>query len=131
LPIQVGSGPVLMSESNSEAVVRLGVYQKHAKTSRSVEAGKSKKGASAPKVGWSSLPEQHNLRLRMSGLLWPEAAQRLANTAYLTRESKGNGQIILFANSPTFRASNLGTTRLFLNALVYGPGLGTEVALDL
>jgi hypothetical protein len=64
--------------------------------------------------------------LRMSGLLWPEATQRLANAAYLTREGVGKGQVILFAGQPTFRAATLGTQRLFMNAIVNGPGMGAN-----
>ena len=60
----------------------------------------------------------------MSGLLWPEATHRLANSAYVTRESLGRGQIILFATGPTFRAATLGPTRVMLNAMIYGPGFG-------
>lgn len=64
--------------------------------------------------------------LRLSGLLWPEARERWANTAYLTRERKGKGQIILFAGDPDIRAYNYGTRQLFLNALLYGPGMGAS-----
>ena len=64
-------------------------------------------------------------RLHLGGLLWPEAAGRLAHTAYLTREGHGRGQIVLFASDPAFRGQTLGTRRLLLNALLYGPGLGT------
>ena len=64
--------------------------------------------------------------LRMSGLLWPEARERWANTAYLTREGKGKGQVILFAGDPDMRAYNYGTRQLFLNALLYGPGMGAS-----
>ena len=64
------------------------------------------------------------MHLRMSGLLWPEATYRLANSAYVTRESLGRGQIILFATGPTFRAATLGPTRAILNAMIYGPGFG-------
>jgi hypothetical protein len=60
----------------------------------------------------------------MSGLLWPEATHRLANAAYVTREPLGRGQVILFAVSPAFRAATRPATRVFLNALVYGPGYG-------
>lgn len=126
LPILISDGPILMSDSNSHAPVRLGVLNQ-------VEQGlwqsmmASSEDKQAPrKIGWATLPSQYELRLRMSGLLWPEAAQRIANTAYLTRESKGNGQIILFADTPVFRGSTLGTNRLFLNAVVYGPGLGAR-----
>ena len=41
--------------------------------------------------------------LRLSGLLWPEARERLSNTAYATVESLGNGQVVLFAADLTFR----------------------------
>jgi len=42
----------------------------------------------------------------------------------VTRESMGSGQVILFAEPPNFRAATLGQARVFLNALVYGPGFG-------
>jgi hypothetical protein len=79
-----------------------------------------------PRVGWAALPPGTALYLRQSGLLWPEAAHRIANTAWVTRESFGRGQIILFATPPTFRGATRGTLRVFLNAVVYGPGLGAS-----
>jgi hypothetical protein len=65
-------------------------------------------------------------RIHLGGLLWPEAAGRLANTAYATREAKGRGQVILFLNEPEFRGWTLGTRRMLTNAILYGPGLGTR-----
>ncbi len=62
--------------------------------------------------------------LRLSGLLWPEARERWQHTAYLTREARGMGQIILFAGQPNFRSYTYGTGRLLINALVFGPGCG-------
>ena len=47
-------------------------------------------------------------RLRLSGLLWPEARERLALTAYATVERVGAGQIILFASPPSFRGATPG-----------------------
>jgi uncharacterized membrane protein len=64
--------------------------------------------------------------LRLSGLLWPEARQRLADTAYATVESVGRGQIILFATDPTLRMWLAGAQRLFLNAVLLGPGMGAS-----
>ena len=64
--------------------------------------------------------------LRLGGLLWPEARERLADAAYLTREGRGDGQLILFAELPTFRGYQLGTARLLSNALILGPGLGAS-----
>ena len=64
--------------------------------------------------------------LRLSGLLWPEARARHADTAYATVERVGRGQIILFVSDPFYRGYMEGTGRLFLNALILGPGLGTS-----
>ena len=126
LPVLISNNPVLMSDNRSEAVVRLGVYKKMDKSMWDNIVATFKDKPVSRKIGWSSLPDEYELKLRMSGLLWPEASQRIANSAYLTRERKGNGQIILFAAQPVFRGSTLGTNRLLLNAIVYGAGLGTN-----
>ena len=67
--------------------------------------------------------------LRMSGLLWPEARERLADAAYCTREGMGRGQVILFAADPTFRGFFRGSARMFLNAVILGPGAGASAGL--
>ncbi|MBU2178246.1 MAG: peptidase, partial [Gammaproteobacteria bacterium] len=118
LPLLFSNHPLLMSDDNSEAAVRIGVMTEN-------------KSALPRKLGWSTLPAGLDVRVRMSGLLWPEAAQRVTNTAYLTRESKGNGQLIMFAGQPVVRGGTKGTERLLLNAIVYGPGLGAEAAIKL
>jgi len=68
-------------------------------------------------------------KLRLSGLLWPEAKERLADTAYATVERVGRGQIILFATDPTYRMWLPGMQRLFLNSVLLGPGMGTSQPL--
>ncbi|MBN1301629.1 MAG: hypothetical protein JW995_10480 [Melioribacteraceae bacterium] len=68
--------------------------------------------------------------IRVSGLLWHEAKYRMANASYLTRESLGNGQLILFADEPTFRSYFESTERLFLNSLLLGPGFGTNQTVE-
>jgi hypothetical protein len=69
------------------------------------------------------LVDEDNLRL--SGLLWPEARTRLANSSFATVERLGRGQVILFASNPTYRGWYPAMERLFLNAVFLGPGLGT------
>ena len=68
---------------------------------------------------------EHAAALRLSGLLWPEARERIARSAYLTREGKGRGQIILFSGEPAFRRGFPATERLLVNAVLLGPGCGT------
>ena len=64
--------------------------------------------------------------MHLGGLLWPEAAARLAHTGYATREGVGRGQVILFADHPAFRRWMVESERLLINAIMLGPGLGTR-----
>jgi hypothetical protein len=68
--------------------------------------------------------------LRLSGLLWPEARERFARSAYATREACGKGQLILFSGQPNYRASFGGAERLLVNAILLGPGFGAVQPLD-
>lgn len=136
MPVLAMGGTVLMATGGVNAPVRLGTFvpapeQKAEPASADAQKKEGDKAEEkpAPRVGWSLLPKGQELRLRLSGLLWPEAADRLANSAYLTREGVGNGQVILFASSPTFRAGARGTARLFTNAVIYGPGCGASHAI--
>jgi len=132
LPVLAFRDPVLMAAEGVEVPVRLGYLTKAAsplaapaKPEKSDPPDTAKKEKpEPPRVGWSALPAGTEMHLRMSGLLWPEATHRLANSAYVTRESLGRGQIILFATGPAFRAATLGPARLMLNAMIYGPGFG-------
>jgi hypothetical protein len=151
LPVLAMGDPVLMAAEGVEAPIRLGYLSKsESKPADTAEPGvaadapepkrkpdstdeqksSDRKEADAkqkkepPRVGWSALPPSTEMHLRMSGLLWPEATHRLANSAYVTREPLGRGQIILFATAPTFRAATLGPARVMLNAMIYGPGFG-------
>ena len=118
LPILYGKQPVLMTSNRAEAVVRIG----------SIEPNN---GSEIKQLNWSTIPADHDIKVRMSGLVWPEASEKIANSAYLTREQIGNGQLILFSGQPNFRGSTRGTSRLWLNAVVYGAGLGTTPRINL
>jgi hypothetical protein len=140
-PALVGRQAVLMAAEGIDVPIRYGLFvpsslrdgltnttaassvpeDGRADNARKSVADKKKEPA---RIGWVANPPGYDLELRMSGLLWPEAAHRIAHGAYLTRESLGRGQIIIFATPPNFRASTRGAMRLFLNAVVYGPGCG-------
>ncbi|MFT5118865.1 MAG: hypothetical protein ACI9NY_002407 [Kiritimatiellia bacterium] len=138
LPLLYSDQPVLMSADGSNAVVRIGVFNalsevakpKNVKKINDDEKSEADKPTSTT-IGWSTLPQGQELLVRMSGLLWPEAAQRIANSAYLTHEKAGSGQIILFSGQPNFRGAARGTNRLLLNAVVYGAGLGSRPKITL
>lgn len=66
--------------------------------------------------------------LRLSGLLWPEAATRMGDAAFATTERVGRGQVVLLAQLPDFRAFWYGTRRLLQNAVLLGPGCGASPA---
>ena len=119
LPVLYSNYPVLMTDKNSQAAVRIG------------EIIDSPENNEVKVLNWSTIPAGKDINIRMSGLVWPEAAQRIANSAYVTRERLGSGQVILFSGEPNFRGSTLGTNRLWLNAVVYGAGLGTSKKLNL
>ena len=118
LPVLYSNYPVLMTGGGSKAAVRIGELSQNAQ----VDAYRT--------INWSDIPPGNDLNVRMSGLVWPEAAQRIANSAYLTQERYGRGQLILFAGEPNFRAAALGTNRLWLNAVIYGAGLGARQVIN-
>jgi hypothetical protein len=118
LTLLFSNSPVLMADDSAEAPVRVGVYSEL-------------DDADARRVGWSPVPAGRELRVRAGGLLWPEARERILNGAWITRERIGDGQVILFAHQPAFRAAQLDGIRLLENALIFGPGLGTDQAVTL
>ncbi|MBU2500174.1 hypothetical protein KJ682_02480 [bacterium] len=65
-------------------------------------------------------------RLHRGGLVWPEAAARIARTAYAVREGVGRGQAVLFADHPAYRRWMAETEQMLTNAILLGPGLGTR-----
>ena len=117
VPVLYGNYPILMTGGNSQAALRIGELIPN-------------KDSDTKTINWSQIPSGYDLNVRMSGLVWPEASQRIANSAYLTREKVGKGQIILFSGEPNFRGSARGTNRLWLNAVIYGSGLGTDALVS-
>jgi hypothetical protein len=137
LPVLVGRQSVLMAADGVETPVRYGYLDLKENRTNAVETAEAKPKAEStvdkkdgdkkketPRLGWCALPEGTEMHLRLSGLVWPEAAQRLANGAWVTREPLGRGQIILFATPPAFRGAARGPMRILLNAAIYGPGFG-------
>ncbi len=64
--------------------------------------------------------------LKLAGFVWPEARKALARTLYTWVERAGRGQVILFADDPNFRATQLSTLRLFFNAIFLAPSFANR-----
>jgi hypothetical protein len=58
----------------------------------------------------------------ISGHAWDESRRRLPGSVLVYEERVGRGRVIAFAEEPNFRAYQRGLNRLFLNAVVLGPG---------
>lgn len=59
--------------------------------------------------------------VRLAGFMWPEAREAMARTLFAWVEPAGRGNVILFADDPNFRATQLSTLRMFFNAVFLGP----------
>lgn len=49
--------------------------------------------------------------------------QKIAGTAAIVTSNAGEGKVVLFADNPNFRSYWHTTSRLFLNALLFGQNL--------
>jgi len=66
--------------------------------------------------------------LWLSGVTWPGNSEKLiAGAAAVIDEPLGDGHVVLFTDEPGYRALWYGTTRLLLNAFLYGPALSGKV----
>ncbi|RKZ08455.1 peptidase, partial [bacterium] len=90
LPLIYRSKNVLMVPPGVEAPIRAGTFTpappSSDKLERKTNGSDADKDGKAPAPGWIIAPPGYELRVRMSGLLWPEAVQRIANSACLARE---------------------------------------------
>jgi hypothetical protein len=60
--------------------------------------------------------------LLTSGFCWPDTLKQIAGKPYVLYQSLGDGHVIGFTDDPNFRAMCPETQRLFLNAVLLGPG---------
>lgn len=62
---------------------------------------------------------------RLSGYIHPTNLEKIKNSPSLMVSSMGQGRAILFIDDPNFRGYWYGTNRLFINALFFGPQIGS------
>jgi hypothetical protein len=59
--------------------------------------------------------------VKLAGFVWPDVQEAMARTLFAWVEPAGRGNVILFADDPNFRATQLSTLRMFFNAVFLGP----------
>ena len=59
--------------------------------------------------------------LVVSGLVWDEARDLLAQKAFLMHQPRGEGHVVAFAEDPNYRGYAEATALLFMNAVLLGP----------
>ncbi|MBI3941354.1 MAG: hypothetical protein HY315_11020 [Acidobacteria bacterium] len=117
-PLRI-SGAILMTRVDDRTYLTLGYSQNvPVLVSSNIVLSPSKQGNNA-------LIYESADKVRISGVVWPEARAQIAEKAYLIDESLGSGHVILFADDPNFRASFDGLNRLMLNALFFAPSQRT------
>lgn len=65
----------------------------------------------------------------VSGYVSKDNLKKISNSAAVVVSPEGQGRVVLFADDPNFRSYWHGTSRLFLNALLYGPLLNAPTGL--
>lgn len=66
---------------------------------------------------YGSDPEE----LLLDGFMLDQDRERLAGRPFVAEQPVGEGRVVYFADSPTFRARWYGLNQLYLNALLFGP----------
>jgi len=61
---------------------------------------------------------QYNAKPYVNGYAPKESVNSVANSAAIITSSSGRGNVVLFADDPTYRGYWLGTSRLFLNSVL-------------
>jgi hypothetical protein len=75
-----------------------------------------------PTAGRNLVTFAEKEKLLTSGFCWPNTLELIAETPYVTYQSLGKGHIIAFTDDPNYRAMYPGIQRLFINAVLFGPG---------
>jgi len=60
-------------------------------------------------------------KLLLSGFAWDETREQMGQKAYLMHERMGRGNVVAFAEDPTFRGFVVADHMLLMNAIFFGP----------
>jgi hypothetical protein len=93
-------------------------------TSRTLYINKNGPTLLLPSTNKYATVAQYNSKPFINGYSSRLNISRVANSAAIIATASGRGEVVLFADDPTYRGYWLGTARIFLNAIFFGNLLG-------
>ena len=93
-------------------------------TSRTLYINKNGPTLLLPSANKYATVAQYNSKPFINGYSSRLNISRVANSAAIIATASGRGEVVLFADDPTYRGYWLGTARIFLNAIFFGNLLG-------
>jgi ribosomal protein L12E/L44/L45/RPP1/RPP2 len=89
-------------------------------TSRKLFINKNGSTLLLPSTNKYSTVAQYTAKPFVNGYSSKSNIAKVANSAAIIASATGSGEVILFADDPTYRGYWLGTSRLFLNSIFFG-----------
>jgi hypothetical protein len=93
-------------------------------TSRKLYINKNGPTILLPDANRYSTVAQYNGKPFINGYSSKENISKVANSAAIIATQSGSGEVILFADDPTYRGYWLGTARIFINSVMFGDLIG-------
>jgi hypothetical protein len=72
--------------------------------------------------GRSLVTFQEEKKVLVSGFCWPKTLELIGGAPYVVHQPLGKGHVVAFMDDPNFRAMYPSLQRLFINAVMFGPG---------
>jgi hypothetical protein len=94
-------------------------------TSRNLPVWRNHTNFLEPSKNPFSTVAKYTANPRLSGYIHPQNLEKIRNSPSLIVSSVGQGRAILFIDDPNFRGYWYGTNKLFINALFFGPQIGS------
>jgi len=108
------NGAIFVSDLDTSHPIAFGV------TSRKLFINKNGSTLLLPSTNKYATVAQYSAKPLVNGYSSKANTLKVANSAAIIAASSGSGEVILFADDPTYRGYWLGTARLFLNSIFFG-----------
>jgi len=112
------NGAIFVSDLDISHPIAFGI------TSRKLFINKNGPTLLLPSANKYATVAQYSAKPLVNGYSSKANTAKVANSAAIIATGSGSGEIILFADDPTYRGYWLGTSRLFLNSIFFGNLIG-------